>query len=455
MSDSHHLHVTDDPFFQSPVRRRVRPASPYDVDDGLESLFSFPPPTKKPTLRDIDIRNGTLRSPSPPRDAFISTPSSNMDFEARIQALTELAEKQQEQMNRQQEQMNKATEFANSTAAQLQESQRQLQESQQTVNRLSDAFQALSTRPQQAAASAPSAPPKKKPELPPFDSKNVLVWIRRIESAYIRVGCVEPRDKFAWMESIFQVKLDPQIDAYLYGGNTAQDWDDFISYLKLRFGPTVRQKAQKMMSEVPRHDLTPSQFLLQLEEDTKDVTADQIRREHLLKTIPSRIREIMGKQVETMTAKEVATLADTFFDRQGRPLEKTAAPVNQVAAASQLPSTTSSTPPTSSTTFTAAYSDEEDTDINFVRGRNNGGQNRGRSRGRFGRSNSRPPFNSFSNSSSTGSSQNQSSSSHSKGTCRWHRQFGEKSLKCVTDCPKYKSFVASQKQGNGQGGRRQ
>ena len=51
--------------------------------------------------------------------------------------------------------------------------------------------------------------------------------------------------------------------------------------------------------------------------------------------------------------------------------------------------------------------------------------------------------------------QGQSQPNFPKGTCRWHRQFGEKSLKCATDCPRYKSFVASQGQGNGQGGRRQ
>ena len=42
---------------------------------------------------------------------------------------------------------------------------------------------------------------------------------------------VDPKDKFAWLESIFQVNLDPQIDAYLYGTNTAQDWEDFLNYL--------------------------------------------------------------------------------------------------------------------------------------------------------------------------------------------------------------------------------
>ena len=347
--------------------------------------------------------------------------------------------------------MDAANDYANLQTQQLQESRRQLDAAQQSVSELTSAFRELSSQPRPLTV---STAPKKKPDLPQFDAKNILVWIRRVEAAYARVGIVEPKDKFSWLESVFPVKLDPQIDAYMYGTNTVQEWIDFIEYLKFRYGPTVRQRAQKLMTEVPRHDMTPSQYLLQLTEDSKDVTVDQIRREHLLKTIPPRIREIMGKKVETMTATEVAKMADTFFDRQGRPLEKTATPVNQVAAAPQAASSTSSS--TSSSSFTSAFSDDDEANVNFVKnGANSRGFNRNRSRGRNGRSNSRPPPNGFFKSSSTNQSQGQRQSDVPKGTCQWHRRFGDKSLKCTTDCPRYKSFVASQSQGNGQGGRRQ
>ena len=347
--------------------------------------------------------------------------------------------------------MDAANDYANLQTQQLQESRRQLDSAQQSVSELTNAFRELSSQPRPLTV---STAPKKKPDLPQFDSKNILIWIRRVEAAYARVGVVEPKDKFSWLESVFQVKQDPQVDAYMYGNNTQQEWNDFIAYLKFRYGPTVRQKAQKLMAETPRHDMTPSQYLLQLTEDTKDVTVDQVRREHLLKTIPPRIREIMGKRVETMTATEVATMADTFFDRQGRPLEKTTTPINQVAATT--PTSSSSSSSTASSTFTHAFSDDEETNVNFVRnGPNNRGFDRNRSRGRNGRSNSRPPPNGFFKSSSTSQTQGQNQSDAPKGTCRWHRRFGEKSLKCTTDCPRYKSFVASQSQGNGQGGRRQ
>ena len=419
--------------------QRPIPTLPEDVDHFLDQALTSPP--RLPTLFEIDSSSASL-----PPQATMST------VEEQLRQLRELAEAQQNQILKQQEQMDAANDYANLQTQQLQESRRQLDAAQQSVADLTSAFREMSSQPRPLTV---STAPKKKPDLPQFDSKNILIWIRRVEAAYARVGIVEPKDKFSWLESVFQVKQDPQVDAYMYGANTAQEWSDFIEYLKFRYGPTVRQKAQKLMAEVPRHDMTPSQYLLQLTEDTKDVTVDQVRREHLLKTIPPRIREIMGKQVETMAATDVAKLADTFFDRQGRPLEKTATPINQVAAAPPASSSSASSS-TPSSTFTQAFSDDEDANVNFVKnGANNRRFDRNRSRGRNGRSNSRPPPNGFFKSSSSNQAQGQSQSNFPKGTCRWHRQFGEKSLKCATDCPRYKSFVASQGQGNGQGGRRQ
>ena len=382
--------------------------------------------------------------------------------EERFLALQALAEKQAKQIE-------EGNAFANKAAAQLQESQRQLEVSQQNLTDLTNAFNSLTS---QSRPLTVSSAPKKKPELPPFDSKHVLIWIRRVEAAYSRAGVVQPKDKFAWMESIFQVKLDPQIDAYLYGNNTEQDWENFIAYLKLQYGPTTRQKAQKLMVEVPRHDLRPSQYLIQLVEDTKDVKVDDIRKEHLLNTIPPRIREIMGKEVEQMTAAEVAQMADSFFDRKGRPIEKAAMTVNHIAAkpttSTTLPpstsaysatSTTSSTlPPSTSSSFafTHAYSDE-DANVNHIRKNgkiNDSSSSSSRSRSGSQRSRSRFNFSKTPNSSSTGTRQGDADSTKQAGLCRWHRRFGDKSYKCSTDCSLHKSFISSQKPGNGKGGRR-
>ena len=450
-----HPHVPVDlNLLSSPARRRYRPSSPFAEEEGLDDHFNFPTSqqTRPLTLLDIDVRNGVRSYPQPAMELLGATaaaptaapiPISEMTLEQKLQHFCNLAELQQKQMQ-------EANEFAARQAEQLHASQQQLQESQQTVRNLSNAFQAISTQPRPT-----SSAPKKKPELPPFDSKNILIWIRRTEAAYARVGVIEARDKFAWLESMFQVKLNPKIDAFLYGTNTEDDWNNFIAYLKEEYGPTKRQKAQKLMSEVSRHDMKPSQFLTQLEEDTKDVQIDDIRKEHLLKTIPPRIREILGKEVESKSAKEIAAMADVYFDRQGRPLEKAANPINSIA--SNVSTAVDSTSP-SSPSFTTAFSDEE-TDVNFVRKNNFRGNDRGRSRNRNNRSNSRPGFNRFPNSSSTSfrpsGDYGQQQQQHPAGTCRFHRKFGEKANKCQSDCPKFKAFAAQQqKQGNINGGRR-
>ena len=43
----------------------------------------------------------------------------------------------------------------------------------------------------------------RKPDLPPFDKKNVDIWIKRVEAAYSRVNCSNPALKFAHLESKF------------------------------------------------------------------------------------------------------------------------------------------------------------------------------------------------------------------------------------------------------------
>ena len=421
-----HLHVTDDPAFRRPSR--YRPSSPYDIDDGLEA-FSFPP-----------------SAPAAPQEAKMEFTQDN------FLALQALATKQSKQIE-------DGNAFANDMASQLQEAKRQQEASQKSIQDLTNAFNNLNN----SVSSQPrpltlSSPPKKKPELPPFDSKNVLIWIRRVEAAYARVGIIEPKDRFAWMESIFQVGLDPQIDSYLYGTNTLQDWEDFIEYLKMQYGPTLRQKAQKLMGDIPRHDLKPSQYLLRLKDDVKDVEIDHILKEHVLKSIPPRIREIMGKEVEGLTAEQVAKQADDFFDRQGRPTEKSSTPINHVSSStsSSTPSASAAEAASTTSSFTPAFSDDDEAEVNFVNRNGQRNNNRGRSFNRGQRSRSRPSFNRQPNAPSAGntSSSSSASASFAAGTCRWHRRFGDKSLKCCTDCPLFKTFSSKQKPGNGQGGRR-
>ena len=169
-----------------------------------------------------------------------------------------------------------------------------------------------------------------------------------------------------------------------------------------------------------------------------------------MKTIPPRIREILGKAVETKTAKEVAKLADDYFDNQGRPLEKSATSISHVDR--QQPSSTA----TVSSPFTPPF-DDDDTDVNFVKKSNFKGRQRSQSRPRFG-NNSIPSATTTTSSSNAASSSSRQQQS-SNGLCRFHKKFGDNATKCVSDCPRYSSFISQQQkkqsQGNGWGSRRQ
>ena len=420
-----HPHVTHDPHFQTPHQYRQQPVNDDDAPISIDIDIS---PSRPITLLDIDQRNG-LRLPA--MENVTPEQLAAMTADQKILHLQQIATKQHQQLQ-------EANAFAARQAAFLEQQQRQLEQSQNAVERLTTAFSNMST--QMASNSRPA--PKKKPDLPPFDRKNINIWIRRLLAAYDRVGVTEPRDKFAWLESIFQVGLDPKIDAFLYGTNSDQDWEDFLVYLKKEYGPSKRQQTVKLLSDIPRQDLKPSQYLLQLKEDTKDVEIDDIRKEHLLKSIPPRIREIMGKQVDDMTADEVAVIADDYFDKQGRPLEKSVNPVNNID--------------NSAPSFTPAFSDEEETDVNFIKRNQGRGNSRHRSRSRPRFSGQQQRSSSSSSSSSTpGGKNNAASGQQNDNVCYFHRKFKEKSTRCMPTCPKYAAFKNQQKQqGNGQGARR-
>ena len=68
----------------------------------------------------------------------------------------------------------------------------------------------------------------RKPDLPAFDKKNIDIWIKRVESAYTRVNCTDPKLKFAHLESKFDVNEDPKINEFLFGAQTNETWKEFL-----------------------------------------------------------------------------------------------------------------------------------------------------------------------------------------------------------------------------------
>ena len=180
-------------------------------------------------------------------------------------------------------------------------------------------------------------------------------------SKYTEVECILIVGHFLSLDFVIVFLFRCLINNYLFNSNNSdEDWTSFLAYMKQEYGPTIRQKARKLIGDLPRNSMKPSQYMAQLEEEVKDVTLDDVKKEHLLKSIPPRIREIMGKVVETKTAKEIAQMADQYFDNQGRPLEKSATSINNVVTTTATSATSASTP------FTAAFDDDDNLDINQV-----------------------------------------------------------------------------------------
>ena len=296
----------------------------------------------------------------------------------------------------------------------------------------------------------------RKPDLPPFDKKNVEIWVKRVEAAYARVNCTNPSLKFAHLESKFEVNQDPIIDGYLFGEATDASWTAFLDYLRARYGPTKKDRALSVINGTPREGRTPTQLVAVMKEKAGEVSLDDILKEQLLKQLPQEVLKQIVDRVDQLTCDETAKLADAWFNKDGKLLiSADATAVNNVERPSNTAPTTSSTPGAAAASaaprapsFTTAFEDEEDdADINAVRFRQGQKQSfniqnregaRGRGRGRGSQSgrgrgssnNNNSNTNSYGNSSSYSSGEKQ----NKKKVCNYHIKFGDKAEKCEHWC---------------------
>ena len=379
------------------------------------------------TLLSIDVANGVRTDP---RNHHQPQQATNMStVEEQLEEFRRLAELQQQQLQQYQQQQQEAQ---RRFEMQQQEYMRRYDESQATVAQLSSALSTLTAHAASLPAAAPT-PQRKKPELPPFDPKHINRWIDRLKAAYQRANVTLAKDKFAFLESTFDVAANPRINQFLYGTNTDAEWTRFMEFLKEEYGRTRRQKAALLISEFPRQGLRPSQYLAKVNEDTEGITLDDIKKEHLLKSLPSRVRELLGKDVEEWTADQVATKADSYFDKQGNLLEKSY-DINAVN-------------PEPAGDFSPTEEANASEDICHIRRPpNKGGHNR---QGRTDFRTSRNPAN----------GQARSASRPGKltdGLCRSHYKFGEEAYTCVADdCRKRHLPLKKRPSGNLSGERRQ
>ena len=161
---------------------------------------------------------------------------------------------------------------------------------------------------------------RKRPELPDFDPSNIEIWIKRIESAFIRSNVNKPSDKFAFLEPKFPVDKDPKINQFLYGESSEQNWQAFLTYLKDRYGKSVKQQTKLLMRGFQRDGRTPSDMMIYMKEQTQKVTLDSLYKEMLFSNLPADIQRAMADKVESLDADATAKLADSYFDKDGKVL---------------------------------------------------------------------------------------------------------------------------------------
>ena len=169
-----------------------------------------------------------------------------------------------------------------------------------------------------AAAANPDAI-RRKPEIPNFDKDHIEIWIKRTENSYIRANVTSVQEKFAFLETKFPVNFDPRVDEFLYGAASEDNWTAFLKYLRAEFGPTKQQRASVFIDGIKRDGRKPSQYAAALDDRTKGTSIDDIKKEMLLREMPTDVRRMLQERIETLSFKEAAEIADSYFDSEGRP----------------------------------------------------------------------------------------------------------------------------------------
>ena len=281
----------------------------------------------------------------------------------------------------------------------------------------------------------------RKPELPAFDTKNIDIWLKRVDNAYRRSGVTDPKDKFAFIEPKFTVDADPQINEFLFGDGTAEDWTAFETYLRNRYGRTKAQQAGIILDGVQREGKLPSEMFALVKERVGAITVDDIIKEMVLRELPTEVRRTIHDKVKDLGGSETVKIADQYFDKNGKPIHKSSShPVNQITDVPDLIDT------------------EDEDDVNAVGRRFNRGNRKFRPQQgqaqkppfkKQGQQNPRPSNPSFTPTFSEPRQHKGKPTVKPANLCRWHIQFGKDAFTCEAGCDKFQGS----KTGKAQAGR--
>ena len=96
-------------------------------------------------------------------------------------------------------------------------------------------------------------------------------------------------------------------------------------------------KAASVIEGTEREGRTPSQLWSVMKDKADNVTLDEIMKEQLLRRLPADVRTHLTDKIEGKSGKEVAELADKYFDQDGKLKNKSSASdINAVTSKSAL-----------------------------------------------------------------------------------------------------------------------
>ena len=309
-------------------------------------------------------------------------------------------------------------------------------------------------------------PSTRKPELPPFDQKNITSWIRRVENAFTRVNITSPKDKFAHLEAVMSVDMHPTVNEFFNGAATEENYKSFLDFLRERYGRTKEQKVQSAINGVRRNGRTPMDLAALIDEQIDDVTIEDVKKAHFLAEMPREVRHNLANQPDNSSFRELAKAAEVFFNRDGtlRAAEPRINSINPTGSTTAVGTTSSPSPtysnPNPPSSFTSAFEGNDPTlshDISAINGRpNSGNNNRNNQSGNNNRSQSRSRnYSRGRGSNNRSSSRQRSSPNNGNGLCWLHNKHGDEARYCKAPCnhPRAKAMQQQQQSGNARGGR--
>ena len=213
------------------------------------------------------------------------------------------------------------------------------------------------------------------------------------------------------------------------------------------------------ISGAPRDGRRPTSHYAFLLEKIGKATIDDVIKEHILGGLPTEVRRQLADKTETLSAKEIATLADQHFDKDGRLLHSnTSTDVNHIETSGQEKNSSTRRPPvndvprgaqgssnTSSTaSFSTPFEQAENADVNAVKFKDGLRQNvnvsnrasnysRGRGGQRGNASRGRDSNNRYA-AAASGDLRPPANGSSTKKVCDNHIKYGDQTRNCQEGC---------------------